>query len=61
MKKKLRELVACPKCRSALEHDAGADELLCRNCQLAYPVRDGIPVLIEAGARKTAGEGRAET
>ncbi|HEX5055933.1 MAG TPA: Trm112 family protein [Gammaproteobacteria bacterium] len=56
MQKKLREFIVCPKCRSALEHDVKAQELLCRSCRLAYPVRDGIPVLIEAGARKT-GEG----
>lgn len=55
MKKKLLELTVCPKCRSALEHDTKAGELLCRNCGLAYPVRDGIPVLIEAAARSLDG------
>ena len=55
MKKKLHELIVCPKCRSALKHDTGAGELVCRNCRLAYPLHDGIPVLIEAGARKTDG------
>jgi len=55
MQKKLRELIVCPKCRSALEYDSKAQELLCRHCGLAYPVRDGLPVLIEAGARKTGG------
>lgn len=60
MKKRLHELIVCPKCRCALEHEAGAGELLCRNCRLAYPIQDGIPVLIEAGARKTVGEGQAD-
>lgn len=55
MKEKLHELIVCPKCRSALKHDSGAGELLCANCRLAYPVQDGIPVLIESGARKTGG------
>jgi uncharacterized protein YbaR (Trm112 family) len=55
MKKKLLELIVCPKCRSRLQSDARADELLCRNCCLAYPLQDGIPVLIEADARKTGG------
>lgn len=55
MKRKLHELIVCPKCRSALEPDAKAGELLCRHCKLAYPVQDGIPVLIEAAARKTVG------
>jgi uncharacterized protein len=53
MKKKLHELIVCPKCRSALERNVKADELICRNCGLGYPLRDGIPVLIEAEARKT--------
>lgn len=53
MKKKLHELIVCPRCRLALESDTRAGELLCKNCRLAYPVHDGIPVLIETGARKT--------
>jgi uncharacterized protein len=55
MKKKLHELIVCPKCLAALRHDARAGELLCGNCRLAYPVQDGIPLLIEAAARKTGG------
>jgi uncharacterized protein YbaR (Trm112 family) len=55
MKKKLHELIVCPKCLSALRHEAGADELVCGNCRLAYPLQDGIPLLIEAGARKIGG------
>jgi uncharacterized protein len=54
MKKKLLELIVCPKCRSVLERDAKAGELICQNCGLGYPLREGIPVLIEAEARKTA-------
>jgi uncharacterized protein len=53
MKKKLHELIVCPKCLGALEAKAG--ELVCENCRLAYPLQDGIPLLIEAGARKAGG------
>jgi uncharacterized protein YbaR (Trm112 family) len=55
MKKKLHDVIVCPKCRSALTHNAGMTELLCRSCRFAYPVRDGIPVLIETVARKMDG------
>jgi LSD1 subclass zinc finger protein len=51
MKKKLLELLVCPKCNASLEYDRKAEEMLCAACQLAYPVRDDIPVLIEADAR----------
>jgi uncharacterized protein len=55
MKKKLHELIVCPQCRSALHYDAKAGELVCANCRLAYPLQDGIPMLIAAGARKMDG------
>lgn len=50
----IRELLACPKCRGALadgvlgEKDPrhGGSALICRACGLAYPVEDGIPVLL---------------
>lgn len=47
----VRELLACPSCKSALVSEDGAAELLCTRCGLAYPIRDGIPVLLEAEAR----------
>jgi len=48
----LLEILACPACRSALR-DTGA-ELVCTSagCGLAYPVRDGIPVLLVDEARR---------
>ena len=49
----LMEILVCPKCRSTLRADDGANELVCTNaeCGLAYPVRDDIPVLLVDEAR----------
>ncbi len=56
MDKKLFEVLACPLCKGDLKHQRGgegvtAEELVCRPCGLAYPVRDDIPVMLEAEAR----------
>jgi uncharacterized protein YbaR (Trm112 family) len=51
----LLAIIVCPACRSALELTAasgGGSELVCTGCGLAYPVRDGIPVLLVDEARK---------
>lgn len=47
-------VVACPACRNSLAIDYDASELVCVNadCGLAYPVRDGIPVLLVDDARR---------
>jgi uncharacterized protein YbaR (Trm112 family) len=48
----LLAILACPNCRATLRHDATASELVCTGtCALAYPVRDGIPVLLIHEAR----------
>lgn len=49
MDKKLFEILVCPVCKGALL--AKKDELICRFDRLAYPVRDGIPVMLEGEAR----------
>lgn len=53
----LLEILACPACKSPLEVDDPASELVCTNadCALAYPVRDDIPVLLVDEARKPPG------
>ena len=50
----LQEILACPQCHASLREDAKASELVCisESCGLAYPVRDGIPVLLIDEARK---------
>ena len=46
------ELIICPKCRAGLRGDDVASELVCTGCGLAYPVRNGIPVLLVDEARQ---------
>ena len=55
MDSELLAILACPNCRAALRDDATASELVCTSaaCGLAYPVRDGIPVLLIHEARQT--------
>ena len=48
---KLLEILVCPVSRSALRYDAEAQELISDKAKLAYPIRDGIPVMLEAEAR----------
>ena len=57
MDKKLLEILVCPKCKGKLIYDKKASELICDTDGLAYPVRDGIPVMLEDEARQlTAGQ-----
>lgn len=51
MDPKLLDILACPLCKSPLRHDKAAAELVCKPDRLAFPVRDGIPVLLEDEAR----------
>lgn len=51
MDTKLLELLVCPLTKGSLQHDATRNELVSRSAKLAYPVRDGLPVLLEAEAR----------
>ncbi len=55
----LLEILACPRCHAPLREDAVAMELVCTSpsCGLAYPVRDGIPVLLIDEARGPAAAG----
>lgn len=51
---RIRELLACPKCRGALEEAVDGGALHCISCSLSYPVRDGIPVLLVEQAEPMA-------
>jgi uncharacterized protein YbaR (Trm112 family) len=51
MDPKLLELLVCPVTKGPLDHDRERQELLSRSARLAYPIRDGIPILLEAEAR----------
>jgi uncharacterized protein YbaR (Trm112 family) len=51
----LLEILVCPLTKGPLEYDAGAGELISRRAGLAYPVRDGIPIMLIEEARKLEG------
>lgn len=42
----LLEILACPKCKGAVELTAAEDGLVCRACRLVYPIKDDIPVML---------------
>jgi len=50
--KKLLEILVCPVSKAPLEYNEERDELICKASGLAYPVRDGIPVMLESEARQ---------
>ena len=52
MDKKLLSILVCPASKAPLEYDAAAQELICRASGLAYPIREGIPVMLEVEARQ---------
>ena len=52
MDKKLLSVLVCPVSKAPLEYNAQAQELICRASGLAYPIRDGIPVMLETEARQ---------
>lgn len=51
MDHRLLEIVACPVCKGKLTYDAENQELICKLDRLAYPIKEGIPVLLEMEAR----------
>lgn len=56
MDQKLLTILACPVCKGPLQHDRQASELICFGDALAFPVRDGIPVMLESEARTLTAE-----
>jgi hypothetical protein len=56
MDNKLLELLVCPVTKGPLNFDRERQELLSRSARLAYPVRDGIPILLENEARTLSDE-----
>jgi uncharacterized protein len=49
---KLLEILVCPMTKGPLEYDATRQELVSRTAKLAYPIRDGIPIMLPEEARK---------
>lgn len=56
MDKKLLDILACPLCKSPLLYRAEQQELICKADRLAFPIRDGIPVMLEDEARSLSQE-----
>ena len=56
MDNKLLELLVCPVTKGPLDYDRERQELLSRSARLAYPVRNGIPILLENEARTLSDE-----
>ena len=48
---KLLEILVCPLTKATLEYDAARQELISRVAKLAYPIRDGIPIMLPEEAR----------
>jgi uncharacterized protein YbaR (Trm112 family) len=51
MDPKLLEILVCPLCKGPLVYRKAEEELVCKADKLAYPIRDGIPVMLESEAR----------
>ncbi len=49
---RLLEILVCPVTRSTLEFDSGRQELVSKSAGLAYPIRDGIPIMLPDEARR---------
>ncbi len=60
MDKQLAAMLVCPNCKGQLKLDKEAQELLCTFDGLAFPVRDGVPVMLEQEARKMGEEEKLE-
>jgi uncharacterized protein YbaR (Trm112 family) len=52
MKKNLLSILVCPSCKGPLLYKSRMKELVCEKEKLAYPVRNGVPVLLLADVRK---------
>jgi uncharacterized protein len=48
----LLKILVCPLCKGELKYDVQNQELLCENSKLAYPIKNGIPIMLVEEARK---------
>jgi len=49
---KLLEILVCPKCKGELIYKEEEERLICERCRLAYPIKDGIPIMLIEEAEK---------
>ena len=60
MDKKLFEILACPLCKGAVTTCHDSQVLCCRSCEVAFPVKDGIPVMVKSQARPLTADERQD-
>ncbi|GGY02483.1 Trm112 family protein [Paludibacterium paludis] len=60
MDAKFLEILVCPLCKGPLVYSKEKQELICKPDRLAYPIRDGIPVMLESDARELPAEEEVE-
>jgi uncharacterized protein YbaR (Trm112 family) len=56
MDARLLDILVCPICKANLEYRKESAELVCKPCRLAFPIRDGIPIMLEDEARTLSSE-----
>ena len=56
MDPKLLDILVCPVCKGSLEFHRPEQELICKPCRVAFPIRDGIPVMLADEARELTTE-----
>ena len=54
--KKLLAILVCPICKMELEYRKSPEELICHLDKLAYPVKDGIPIMLPSEAKRISNE-----
>jgi uncharacterized protein YbaR (Trm112 family) len=59
MDTRLLDLLVCPLCKGRLYANASRTELICRGDRLGFPVRDGVPIMLEDQARSLNADGDA--
>lgn len=57
----LLDILACPQCKGPVEYAPARQEISCAACQLAFPVRDDIPVMLVDEARPLSGDGHGQS
>ena len=58
MDARLLDILVCPVCKGNLEYRKTEQELVCKPCKLAFPIRDDIPIMLEGEARQLAAYGQ---
>ncbi|MEW5889043.1 MAG: Trm112 family protein [Pseudomonadota bacterium] len=56
MDARLLDILVCPICKGPLDYRKASQELACKPCRLAYPIKDDIPVMLEEEARQLSEE-----